>query len=342
MAAEPRAQLLVAIDAGNTKTDAIALTRDGTVVGWAQSGCGDIYGTDGEAAAVDQVRLAISAVIGGPVENMHLGRIALRLAGLDWPDDTAFWQHVVTGSWRFRGEFSLANDGFASIRLGHLSGIALAITAGTGIALVARNTGGREFGLNMWGPHDMGAKGLGIAGYRAIALSHLGMAPATVLSEYYPRLYGVEDAAELVKFFTSRERRPFKALLAQAAPLVTAAALEGDEVARGIVSEQVELLVSYAAAVAKKVGFTPSEPLPVVLSGRVLRAPGSPVAATLERRLREEFPRSDIRVADLPAVCGAGLDVLAEAGVALSDAIGVRLAATMPREPQVVGVPTAR
>lgn len=330
--------MLVAVDAGNTKVDVLSCEEDGTVLAWAQAGSGDIYRAEGEDAAVAQVRAAIETVLGGGLRFTRVSGMALRLAGVDWPEDGVYWRQAIAEQWRYEGPCSLANDGFAGIRLGFLDGAALAITAGTGIALVARHERGDEFCLGMWGPDDMGAKGLGIAGYRQVALNNLGMAPPTVLSERYVRFFGVEDVSGLVHFFTSRARHPFKPLLASAAPLVTAAALEGDGVACEIVREQAGLLASYARVVADRVGYSADDGLPVVLSGRVLRAPGSPVAAELRRRLLETFPRADIRVAELPAVCGAALDVLSERGVVLSASIVERMTRTMPSVPQLVNV----
>lgn len=329
----------VAVDAGNTKVDALAITRDGTVEKWTRAGCGDIYGPEGEGAAVAQVRLAIEAAAGRELTPDRVPRVSLRLAGLDWPEDFAFWEEVLASQWQYRGEFSLANDGFASLRLGFLDAVALAITAGTGVAIAARNGQNETFSLGMWGPHDMGAKGLGISGYRSIALSHLGMGPSTILSEMYAQLFNVSGSAELVHYFSSRERRPFKQLLARAAPLVTAAALDGDTVARGIVNDQATLLFSYARAVAIRVGFNKSGAIPIVLSGQILRSPGSRLTSILTRLLEEEFPRAQVRLARLPAVCGAALDVLAEAGVTLSEQIVHRMSETIPTQPEVVEGP---
>jgi N-acetylglucosamine kinase-like BadF-type ATPase len=324
-------QIVIGVDAGNTKTDAVALLRDGTVLGWGQADTGDIYSACGAPAATQQVGAAIEAALSGRHLNQaDVNHVAFRLAGIDWPEDNDYWTKTIVKTWCYRGTFSLLNDGFAGIRLGYLDGCGLSITAGTGAAIAARSPDGNEFGLNMWGQHDLGAKGLGISGYRHVALAELGMASSSILSERYIAFFNVQSVADLVHMFTSRGSHSIKAKLARAASLVTAAATEGDVVAQEIVRDQAEILASYAQAVARRVGYQDSERLPIIIGGSVLRAPNSPLASALTGELLKGLPRAEVRVARLPAVCGAALDALAEARITLSASVVDTLTATLP------------
>ena len=68
----------------------------------------------------------------------------LRLAGVDWPEDAVWWRERLAADLPGLDRFSVANDGFASLRLGMLDGVGLAITVGTGPALAARSRDGRQ------------------------------------------------------------------------------------------------------------------------------------------------------------------------------------------------------
>lgn len=321
--AAPR--LILAVDGGNTKTDAIAIAEDGTVLGWGRSGNSDIY-AQAEPHAVSAVHEAIALALGSPaVDWQAISHVALRLAGIDWPEDAELWNDTLD-RWGYRGTRTVINDGFAGIRLGSADGVGLAITAGTYSAIAARGHDGREFGLNMWGQHYMGGYGLGESAYRAVILAELGMGPATVLSESLPHLFHVNSVLDLLHLFSSRGGHRTNRVLAAAAPLVTAAANSGDEVAHAIIAEQVDLFARYAAVVARRVGLTPLTPATVVIGGAVGRASHSPFARQLETRISADFPGYAVLTARLPAVAGAGLDALAESGTDITPDLIRRLA----------------
>jgi N-acetylglucosamine kinase-like BadF-type ATPase len=320
-----RPPLVLGVDAGNTKTDAVLAGVDGTILAWARSGTGDIYNAAGSDAAIAEVRAAVDAVLG----DERPDHIAFRLAGIDWPEDTRLWDAVIEG-WGVGATRSLKNDGFAGIRLGFPSGVGLAITGGTGAAFAARAADGRESSLDMWGQDDFGAKGLGIAGYRAVVLAELGLARPTALAEAYLEFFAVPSVDRLVHLFTAREHLPVKASLARTAPLVTAAASH-DPVAQRIVDEQAALLTDYALATARRAG---DESLPIVLAGTVLSAPDSPLARRVRERIGAARPGTQVSIASLPAVCGAVLDAIAEYGAPLTSGTIERVAETLPAGPR--------
>jgi N-acetylglucosamine kinase-like BadF-type ATPase len=182
----------------------------------------------------------------------------------------------------------------------------------------------------MWGQDDFGAKGLGIAGYRAVVLAELGLAEPTLLAERYLEFFAVPTVDRLVHLFTAREHPPVKASLARAASLVTAEASR-DPVAGRIVDEQAALLTDYALATARRAG---DESLPVVLAGTVLSAPDSPLARRVSDRIAAARPGTQVSIASLPAVCGAVLDAIAEHGAPVTSGTRERVAETLPDGPR--------
>jgi N-acetylglucosamine kinase-like BadF-type ATPase len=319
------------IDAGNSKTAVLACLASGKVAGAARSGCGDIYGVAEEKEAVRTVlRAADAALADAGATRSDVASAAFRLAGIDWPEDREFWDAALTRQWPGLTR-SILNDGYAAIRCGEPSGVGVAVNAGTNAAIAARGPDGTTWDMGWWGQHAMGAIGLVSEALKAVYLAALGAAPDTALGPALLSFYGLPDATELNKWFTRRTNPAGDAERRRAARVVTSVAKQGDGVAREIVAEQGRRLAFYAGIAARQAGLSRSgAPIPVVLSGSVLMADGSPVAAALAAQLGEQLPAAVPRRATLPPVAGAALDGLAEGGVRLTGDTVARLTATMP------------
>ncbi|MCM2577159.1 N-acetylglucosamine kinase [Streptomyces meridianus] len=323
-------RLYLGVDAGNSKTAALVCDATGEIVGAGRAGCGDIYGAETPQAAVAAVLAAVGDALAeagaGPD---RLAGAALRLAGVDWPEDREFWQAALAERWRCRLPCSILNDGYAAIRCGEPSGRGVALVGGTAAAVAARGDDGRLWDLGMWSQHAMGAMGLAHEAVRAIALAELGEAPATRLTQDLPAFYGLESVRELMHWFTRRVGSPGFAERVRCAPAVTDAATAGDPVARAIVGEQGRRFARYARVAARQVGLLDTgQAVGVVLAGSVLQAPGSPVVTALLEHLGECVPHAVVHRAQLPPVAGALLDALAEGGLPADPAVRDRIVAS--------------
>lgn len=321
------------IDGGNSKTAAVVCLASGEVIGAGRSGCGDIYGVP-EPAAVGAVLAAVDDALSAcGAQRSQVKSAAFRLAGVDWPEDAQFWADALAAEWPGLTR-SIRNDGYAAIRSGELSGIGVAVNAGTAAAIAACGPGGALWDMGWWGQHAMGATGLVKEALKAVYLAELGAAPQTALGPALLEFYRLPSVTELNRWFTRREDPAGPADRTRAARVVAAAARSGDPVASAIVTEQGCRMAFYAEIAARQVGLCGRDTrIPVVMAGSVLMAPASPVAEALAARLRETMPAADPRPALVPPVGGAALDALAEGQVALSDDVLSRLAATMPPPP---------
>ncbi|HVX45064.1 MAG TPA: BadF/BadG/BcrA/BcrD ATPase family protein [Mycobacteriales bacterium] len=310
------------VDAGNSKTVALACDESGRVCGCGRSGNGDIYGAASAAAAIDAVAEAIAGT------GVHeFSGAAFRLAGIDWPEDHDLWAQVVADRITVSGRVTIANDGFAAIRCGEPSGVGVAIVCGTGPAVAARGPEGREWSASFWIQDNIGANSLGSSALRAVYRAELGIGPPTALSAELVKFFEVSDVGELLHFFTRREDSPHWTAPSRAARTICRLASEGDRVAADLVHAQALAFADYAAVAAAKAGFAPDGEVPVVLAGSVLTAPDSPLAAELVAALPERFRH---RPALLPPVAGAALDALAEAGCELDGKVIDTLLRTAP------------
>lgn len=323
--------IYLGIDAGNSKTAAIACLASGKVAGAARAGCGDIYGAVGEAEAVRAVLAAADASLSeAGASKQDVASAAFRLAGVDWPEDRQLWDTVLSREWPGLSR-SILNDGYAAIRCGEPSGVGVAVNAGTAAAIAARGPDGTLWDMSWWGQHAMGALGLVSEALKAAFLAELGAAPATRLTPALLDFYGLPDLTELNRWFTRRQDPADPAQRPRAARVVMEAARQGDPVAVEIVREQGRRLAFYAEIAARKAGLSAAgAPVPVVMSGSILMSRDSPVADALSEQLPRLLPNADLRRAVLPPAAGSALDALAEGGVTVTDEVVARLTASMP------------
>jgi N-acetylglucosamine kinase-like BadF-type ATPase len=319
------------IDAGNSKTAALLCCGDGRVIGTGRSGCGDIYGVtraaDAVAAVFDAIHRALAAADVAP---RAVKTAAFRLAGIDWPEDIAFWEQVLASEFPELKHPSLLNDGFAPIRCGEPSGIAVAIVVGTGPAVAGRGPDGREWSMSWWIQESLGAGGIGHEALRAACRHKLGIGPATALTDALPTIYQQHSIEAVLHSFTQRLDSLGWRDKGQAARTVLASAKAGDPVANAIITRQAQRFAEYARATATHVGFDPQHDIvPIVLAGSVVTADHSPMADALHHELARQIPGYRPVLPTLPPVAGAALDAIADAGIPVTDDILATMTRTL-------------
>lgn len=304
----------LAVDAGNSKTLALVVDQTGAVLGRGRGGRGDIYG----AETIDD---ALNAVFGAVEQATAQAQImpqhaAFRLAGVDYPEDAAFWEDRLRQRYRFLHHVSVKNDAFASLRLIDGTGTGVSITVGTGPAVAARSKSGREECSGMFVFDDLGGQGLGNSALAAVCQAWMGTKPETALTEALLGLYGVETAWELRHMFTRRFDATPRSELWKASRAVLAMAGEGDPVAQDIVNQQAAAFVRYATWCVRRVGDDlGSGHVPVLLNGSVVTSEHPAMRLALLRELAREVPAAPVEVAKASPLRGVVLDALAEGGI---------------------------
>lgn len=326
----------LAVDGGNSKTVAVVVDDTGTVHGRGRAGCCDIYATADPASGVAEVVSATTRAVheaGDP----ELGAAVFRLASCDWPEDLRWWDDQLRAQLPSIGRLGPAalqvgNDALSSLRLGDPTGVGVSAVVGTGPAVGARNTDGREAWSGVWIFDSMAGIGLCDAAMAAVCKAWLGIAPQTALTPALLTLFDEPDVWHLNHGFRRRfgAREPNE--LRHATRTVMRVAADGDPVARQLVADQGRLFADYAGAFAGQAGIGARDGLPVVLNGSIATSELGVVREALISALAERFPESRIVVAEAPPLAGVTLDVLAAAGVDLTDRLRERVAATVHPE----------
>jgi len=246
---------VLAVDAGNTKSVVLVADREGTVLGEASTGPGDIYGADQPEHAIAVVLQAVEdALADAGVRAGDIAAATCCLAGVDWPEDSELWTATMRGLFP-SAPLEVRNDGFALLWCLNPEGVGAAITVGTGPAIAARTPGGDTSYLGFWCQHPLGGVGLAELALRAVYLAELGLAQPTALRPALLEWAGSDDVEAMLHGFTRREARGGWGRAASAARVVLTCAQGGDEVSAALVGDQARALVDYADAVALRAGI---------------------------------------------------------------------------------------
>jgi len=301
--------LLLGVDGGNTKTVALVIEPDGTVVGSGRGGCGDIHNASSPEPALTEIARATTAAMdaAGAVPG-DLAAAAFSLAGADWPEDFAFLRSELERRLGLLEAPEIVNDAVGGLRCGADGMVGVSVVIGTYAAVAARNARGELFHLGFW-PDSTGAFALGSQALAAVWRRMLDLGPETSLLDRALARWGCTDAEELLYAFTRigglEESEP-----GRFADAVLDEAEAGDPVAREIVTTVAGRMGDYARVCASRTGQL-GAPFTLVICGGVLRHP-SPL---LRKVINERLPDGQPVYPSLDPVAGAVLIAADRAGV---------------------------
>jgi N-acetylglucosamine kinase-like BadF-type ATPase len=310
-----RSAVIVAIDGGGSKTDAVALEFDGTIVARA-TGAGSSPHFEG---LEDSVR-TIDALVRQVADGRPVAHAAVYLSGLDLPHEvTAYAAAVAAHDWSGASTV-VENDLWALLRTGTESPDAVAVICGTGINAVGVRADGLVVRFAALGPISGdwgGGSGLGEEALWHAARDEDGRGPATVLRPAVLSGMRVGSIAELSEDLHAGRRTT--AELAVLAPAVLEAARTGDAVAIGLVERQASEIVAFVTASLKRLDLEDRR-VPVVLGGGLIRAGDERLMDGVRRGLAERAPHTEMVIVEDPPIVGAAVLAL-ESGGADADAV---------------------
>lgn len=298
--------VLVAVDGGGSKTDAVALGPDGSLVA-RRRGPGSSPQELGLAESVALIDTLVRDVAGAaPVR-----RAELYLSGIDLPREHAAYTGAIAGLGWAR-ESLVDNDLFALLRAGTDEPDAVAVICGTGMNAVGVRSDGASVRFPAlgaisgdWG----GGSGLGAEALWHAARDEDGRGPRTALTAAVRDRFG--PITELIEQLHFGERRSGE--LAALAPDVFALA-SGDPVAAALVDRQAAEVVAFASACLRRLDLLDRPGVPVVLGGGILQAGDQRLMTGVTTALTELAPQARIVHVKQPPILGAALLVLEHAG----------------------------
>ncbi|MFF8640120.1 N-acetylglucosamine kinase [Streptomyces sp. NPDC015345] len=305
---------VLAIDAGNSKTDVAVVAADGQVVGAARGG-GFQPPRIGVEPAVDVLAEAVTRALAQAGADT-VGHVSACLANADLPVE----ERELARALRRRGwgtSVQVYNDTFAVLRAGLLEDAeprGVAVVCGAGINCVGMLPDGRTARFPAigrisgdWG----GGGGLAEEALWHAARAEDGRGGPTALREALPAHFGLPSMYALIEALhlghIAAARRH------ELTPVLFATAAAGDAVARSLVDRMADEVVAMSTVALDRLDLLDEE-APVLLGGSVLAARHPQLDDRIRLLLCERAPKAQPRVVTARPVLGATLLGLDQAG----------------------------
>ncbi|GGS48738.1 MULTISPECIES: BadF/BadG/BcrA/BcrD ATPase family protein [Streptomyces] len=297
---------VVAIDAGNSKTDVALIGEDGTVLATARGG-GFQPPAIGVDAAIDVLAGVLErAVAELPAPPVLSGHVSACLANADLPVEEA----ELAAALESRGwgsSVEVRNDTFAILRAGVDEPRGVAVVCGAGINCVGMTPDGRTARFPAigrisgdWG----GGSGLAEEALWFAARAEDGRGEASELARALPRHFGLDSMYGLIEAL-HRGAIPL-GRRHELTPVLFATAEAGDPVAAALVKRQAHEVVAMASVALDRLDLLEEE-VPVLLGGSVLAARHPQLNDRIAALLAARAPKAEVRVVSEPPVLGAAL-----------------------------------
>jgi N-acetylglucosamine kinase-like BadF-type ATPase len=310
---------VLAIDAGNSKTDIALVAPDGSVLGTARGGGfhPHILGAGPAVAGLVPVVAATAEAAGvtrqpGVPLTEH---VSACLANADLPIEEERLQTAIEAQ-RWGVTVAVANDTFALLRAGVEEPKGVVVVCGAGINCAGLRPDGRTARFPAVGAlsGDWGG-GMGLA---AEALWHAaraddGRGPHTELMHALPAHFGLAGMPELIEALHLGEIPAHRRL--ELTPILFDVAAAGDDIAVSLVRRQAEEIVTMATVALRRLDLL-GEPTDLVFGGGVLTAGHPQLMETIAELLSTAAPKAVTKVVREPPVLGAALLGLDRIGAA--------------------------
>ncbi|MEV6290112.1 BadF/BadG/BcrA/BcrD ATPase family protein [Streptomyces sp. NPDC051896] len=318
----PESGSVLAIDAGNSKTDVAVVTAAGEVLATARGG-GFRPPAVGVAAALD----ALAEPVGRAFTDAgvtSVSHVSACLANADLPvEEEELATALQARGWGAAVE--VRNDTFAILRAGVAEPHGVAVVCGAGINCVGMRPDGRTARFPAigrisgdWG----GGWGLAEEALWFAARAEDGRGEPTALARTLPGHFGLPTMYALIEALhlehVGHDRRH------ELTPVLFTTAAEGDAVARSIVARLAEEVTVMATVALTRLDLLDEE-TPVLLGGSVLTAGHALLDDGIRELLAARAPKADVHVVTASPVLGAallGLDRLGADGQARERARG--------------------
>ncbi|MEV7065942.1 BadF/BadG/BcrA/BcrD ATPase family protein [Streptomyces collinus] len=295
---------VLAIDAGNSKTDVAIVTSDGEVLATARGG-GFRPPAVGVDTAMDDLAETVTQALtaAGLTSVTH---VSACLANADFPVE----EEQLAAALRARAwgrSVTVRNDTFAILRAGVTEPRGVAVVCGAGINCVGMRPDGRTARFPAlgrvsgdWG----GGWGLSEEALWHAARAEDGRGAPTALARTLPAHFGLPTMYALIEALHLEHIPPLRRH--ELTPVLFATASGGDPVARTIVERQAEEVAAMAVVALTRLDLL-SEETPVLLGGGVLAARHPQLNDRIAHLLAERAPKAVPQVVTASPVLGAAL-----------------------------------
>jgi N-acetylglucosamine kinase-like BadF-type ATPase len=302
---------LIALDAGNSKTDILLIGPDGTVAGYRRQ-AGFRFSATPEGVAVELGLLAdgireLTERCGRP----PIALIEAYLANADFPEQEAAYAEYLTAA-GLAERVVVGNDMVALLRSGSSGAAGVAVVCGAGINCIGVGADGRQVRFPALGPLTGdwgGGRSLATAAMFRACQGEDGRGSPTALSAVIAEHFDTPTAVA-AGIALALERIPHPRLH-EVVPLLFRVAAQGDPLAIELIHKQAAEVVAMARVAILDLQLADTD-CEVVLGGGVLAARDPLLMADVTAGLVAVCPAVRIVMPTQPPVVGAALLGIAE------------------------------
>jgi N-acetylmuramic acid 6-phosphate etherase len=260
--------LILGVDGGGSKLVVLLADAHGQILGR-----GEVRGANLQASGEEYARRALVSAVKMAFSHARLPRqkaavICLGWAGVGRPEDSARVRSWIDAE-DLAQKVLVNSDSLLLLWAGTAEGWGIGLVCGTGSIAFGRTKEGKTARSGGWG-YRLGDEGsgfaVGSAALNAITQAADGRGPETTLTDRILQSWSLDSPQDLIRRMYRQDADQRQ--VASLAPLVLAAAREGDKVALGIVEEAACELACTVAAVHRQLAFPPE--VPGALGGGVL------------------------------------------------------------------------
>ncbi len=321
--------LIIAVDAGGTKTECLIGTTQGEILAKSVSGPANyqLVGGDGMLRTVSELLRTADGHYSSAKRGFEVMWVGV--AGIDRSGE----REQVTRALQALGvsrRVVVDNDATIALASGTMGGPGIVVVAGTGSIAFGINENGKRARAGGWG-YILGDEGsayhIGRMALSAVTRAADGRGRPTLLSQAIIDHFRIESIDGLVRLaYTDKLGRRD---IANLSVIVAEAATEGDEIAKTILNLAGAELGTAAGAVAKTLGMERTA-FPCVTTGGVFKS-GNEVSQALMRELAKAAPLSRLTKPEFPPVAGAYFLGIRELGQGIDEKVIQHARASLER-----------
>lgn len=301
---------ILALDQGQTKTNALLLAENGEILGIGMAGGASHY-KDGLAKASAMMQEAADNALSlAGLQRTDITQVCGGIAAANWPEEVTMLQEEIKNVFQVEN-VTVLNDCVIALRAGTDSDDAIVLCTGSGMNSAVFAGGKLKLVYNNYiDLYDQGSEGLGARAFQAVFESHMCYKKPTTLEKRLMDHFGIQDMDQLMlAFYKNHLPRPLK----DVAEIVFEEAAHNEPAALEIIYSFGKSISQYVIGAVKRFEVDPAD-FKVILSGGVFKNPNSLLYETVCSQIHRVYANIRIEQSFYEPIIGAALMALDEMG----------------------------
>lgn len=297
---------VLGLDQGGSKTHAVVADMEGNIlgIGCGAGACHSVIGLEAATAAIYDA--SMQAINAAGITAAQIDVVGAGLTGVDWPHETQLLRQAVSDTLHIPQEkIVVVNDCLIALRAGTSKPSGCILCAGSGLNCAVRHPDGREYTFGFYIEDAcQGGNALGMRTLQAVFDAEAGLCAETALTEKVLRYMECSNVDEMLFRHVTCGLGLDRIL--RLPPVLEEAALEGDEVAKGILRVYARDIARYVVVGLKRFDML-SLDVEVVLSGSIFKCRAPELIDTVTDVILSNAPNVTILESIYEPVIGAML-----------------------------------